>query len=56
VNPEGVVVFEESGEVDHLIDRVRDALKLKYFCPMHPAQRSEAPGTCPVCQMPLIER
>lgn len=56
VSPEGVMVFEESGEVDQLVDRVRESLKLKYFCPMHPSERSEAPGTCPVCQMPLRVR
>ena len=26
-----------------------------YWCPMHPDQRANAPGTCPVCRMPLVK-
>src|SRR4051812_27547509 len=25
-----------------------------YWCPMHPDQRADAPGTCPVCRMTLV--
>lgn len=26
-----------------------------YWCPMHPDQRSDVPGTCPICRMPLVK-
>lgn len=32
-----------------------DASEAAYWCPMHPDQRSDTPGTCPVCRMPLVK-
>ncbi len=56
VSPAGVVVFEASGEVDGLMERVRDAVGASYACPMHPEQVSRTPGTCAVCGMALERR
>ena len=28
----------------------------KYICPMHPTVVSDAPGTCPICNMDLVEK
>ena len=32
-----------------------DVSNAAYWCPMHPDQRSDAPGTCPICRMPLVK-
>lgn len=56
VDPSGAVVFEASGKVDRLLDAVREKLKVSYTCPMHPEERSAAPGACSVCGMPLKQR
>ncbi len=29
---------------------------IEYYCPMHPQVVQEAPGTCPICGMPLAKR
>jgi membrane fusion protein, copper/silver efflux system len=28
--------------------------KAEYYCPMHPQQRSDKPGDCPICSMKLV--
>jgi len=33
----------------------KDTSDAAYWCPMHPDQRSETPGTCPICRMPLVK-
>lgn len=56
VSPEGTVVFEESGEVEALLARIRENLSTTFACPMHPAQRSTTAGACSVCGMPLEQK
>lgn len=29
--------------------------KAEYYCPMHPQQRSDKPGDCPICSMKLVK-
>ncbi len=31
------------------------AAKEEYYCPMHPQQRSDQPGNCPICSMKLVK-
>lgn len=31
------------------------AQKEEYYCPMHPQQRSDKPGNCPICSMNLVQ-
>lgn len=30
------------------------AARTEYYCPMHPQQRSDRPGNCPICSMQLV--
>jgi RND family efflux transporter MFP subunit len=39
------------GPHDHAADNKK---KSDYYCPMHPAVRSDKPGTCPICSMDLV--
>ncbi|MDP6038902.1 MAG: heavy metal-binding domain-containing protein, partial [Candidatus Latescibacteria bacterium] len=32
------------------------AISSTYICPMHPGVVSDKPGTCPVCDMDLVEK
>lgn len=38
----------------HEIVTKQAAQKDVYYCPMHPQQRSDKPGTCPICSMKLV--
>jgi len=29
-------------------------IKAEYYCPMHPQQRSDKPGNCPICNMKMV--
>ena len=31
------------------------AAKDEYYCPMHPQQRSDKPGNCPICSMKMVK-
>ena len=32
-----------------------DPQKEEYYCPMHPQQKSDKPGNCPICSMKLVK-
>lgn len=36
-------------------DQTTHARNEEYYCPMHPQQRSDEPGNCPICSMKLVE-
>lgn len=41
----------------HVLVRMKDAQgKIYYTCSMHPQVRSDKPGQCPICGMPLIKK
>jgi Cu(I)/Ag(I) efflux system membrane fusion protein len=37
-------------------EHAAEAAKVEYFCPMHPQVVRDAPGSCPICGMPLSRR
>jgi Cu(I)/Ag(I) efflux system membrane fusion protein len=37
-------------------ERLTAVSDIEYFCPMHPSVVRDAPGTCPLCGMPLSQR
>jgi Cu(I)/Ag(I) efflux system membrane fusion protein len=49
-----LVIFSCSEKKDHQHIDIAQRQK-EYTCPMHPSEKSEKPGSCPICGMNLVE-
>lgn len=57
--PSGNAAVRTDAEADHqhVLVKTKDAQgKTYYTCSMHPQVRSDKPGPCPICGMPLIKK
>ncbi|MGH9785037.1 MAG: heavy metal-binding domain-containing protein, partial [Terriglobia bacterium] len=46
-------IFKGAGQA--AANRTQKEAKEEYYCPMHPQQKSDRPGNCPICSMKLVK-